>query len=77
VVVPTGEPSEEVTATVSEITKRELVAVVPVLVAIVALGIFPQVALDIINPVVGQLQHFVSVVDPTPAVGALTEGIGS
>lgn len=75
--VATGEPSEEVKSTVSEINKRELVAIVPILAAIIALGIFPQAALKIINPAVGELQKYVSVVDPTPAVGALTEGSGS
>ncbi len=73
----TGEPSEEVKSTVTEINKRELVAVVPALALIVALGVFPQAALKIINPAVKQVQKYVSVVDPAPAVGAATQGNGS
>ena len=64
--VITGEPSDEVTGTVSEISTRELIAVAPILAAIIALGVFPQVALNIIKPVVTQVQTTVGVTDPIP-----------
>lgn len=60
----TGEPSAEVTATVSEITRRELIAVVPLIALIVALGVFPQAALKYLNPTVSQVQQYVGVTDP-------------
>ena len=67
----TGEPSDEVSATVSEISKRELLAVGPLLALIIALGVFPQVVLNIINPTVATAQQYVSVTDP------VTGGSGS
>ena len=67
----TGEPGDEVGATVSEITNRELVAVTPLLAVIIALGVLPQVALNIINPTVATAQQYVSVTDP------VTGGSGS
>jgi NADH-quinone oxidoreductase subunit M len=67
----TGEPSAEVASTVSEISRRELIAVVPLIALIVALGVFPQAALKYINPTVTQVQQSVGARDPT------TGGIGS
>ena len=60
----TGEPGEEVRATVSEATPRELAAVAPLIAVIIALGVFPQVALSLINPTVATVQQYVSVTDP-------------
>ena len=71
----TGEPSSEVTETVKEINKRELAAVAPLIAAIIALGIFPQYALNYINKSALQVQSTVSVTDPSAQVGA--EGSGS
>lgn len=73
--VVTGEPSEEVSSTVSELTGRETVAIAPILALIVILGIVPQVALNIINPTVSTIQESVSVTDPQ--VVAPAEGSGS
>ena len=67
----TGEPGDEVRATVSEVTPRELVAVAPLIAAIIALGVFPQAALSLINPTVASVQNSVSVTDPA------TGGTGS
>ena len=53
--VVTGEPSQEVRDTVSEISGRELVAIAPIIALIIALGVFPQAALRIINPAVQQV----------------------
>ena len=71
----TGLPSKEVEETVNEISKRELVAVVPLLAIIIALGFVPQVALNVINPAVEQVQTYVGVTDPEAAV--TIEGSGS
>lgn len=75
----TGEPSQEVSSTVNEISKRELVAIVPIIAIIIAFGLFPQGLLNIINPTTKQVQSNVQVVDPAPAVQGLasTEGSGS
>ena len=48
----TGEPSEEVANTVTEITTREKIAIIPVAAIIIALGVVPQVVLDLVNPTV-------------------------
>ena len=53
--VVTGEPSQEVRDTVTEISVRELVAIGPIIALIIALGVFPQAALRIINPAVQQV----------------------
>ena len=71
----TGEPSTEVTETVTEITKRELAAIVPILAIIIGLGIFPQVALKVINPTINQIQTHVGSFDPV--VQTTTSGSGS
>ena len=71
----TGVPSEEVEETVTEISRRELIAIAPVLAIIIALGFAPQFALNLINPAVEQIQTYVGVVDPESAVNL--EGSGS
>jgi NADH-quinone oxidoreductase subunit M len=71
----TGVPSKEVEETVTEISRRELVAVAPILAIIIALGFVPQVALNVINPAVEQVQTYVGVTDPQAAV--VIEGSGS
>jgi NADH-quinone oxidoreductase subunit M len=64
----TGEPSKEVEETVTEISRRELIAVAPILAIIIALGFVPQVALNVINPAVEQVQTYVGVTDPQAVV---------
>jgi NADH-quinone oxidoreductase subunit M len=71
----TGVPSKEVEETVTEISKRELIAVAPLLAIMIVLGFVPQVALNVINPAVEQVQKFVGVTDPEAAV--VIEGSGS
>ncbi|NBV89861.1 MAG: NADH-quinone oxidoreductase subunit M [Actinobacteria bacterium] len=57
--VITGEPSQEVSETVTEISKRELLAISPIIALIIALGVFPQAALRIINPAVQGVEQVV------------------
>jgi NADH-quinone oxidoreductase subunit M len=64
----TGVPPQEVTETVTEINRRELSAVAPLLVLLIALGFFPQIALDAINPAVQQIQEYVGFSDPQAPV---------
>ena len=73
----TGVPSAEVSSTVKEVNRRELLAVVPILAIIIALGLLPQVALKIINPAVAQVQTYVGVSDPTSEVPTSMPGSGS
>jgi len=68
--VITGEPSQEVTDTVTEISRRELIAIGPIIAIIIALGLFPQVALRIINPSVALVQEYVDVTDSASQVGS-------
>jgi NADH-quinone oxidoreductase subunit M len=71
----TGVPSKEVAETVTEISKRELIAVAPLLAIMIVLGFVPQVALNVINPAVEQVQKYVGVTDPEASV--VIEGSGS
>ena len=64
----TGVPSKEITETVTEINRRELTAVVPLLALLIGLGFFPQVALNVINPAVQQVQEYVGFSDPQAVV---------
>ena len=65
----TGEPSAEVASTVTEISKRELAAIAPVIAIIIALGFVPQMLLNVINPTVDKTMQVVAVADPEPANG--------
>ena len=47
---------------------RELAALVPLLVLVVALGFFPKPLLNVINPAVGHTLQDVSQTDPAPTV---------
>ena len=67
----TGEPAEEIKQTMTEINKRELVAISPLIAVIIALGFVPQVALNVINPAVSQVQDYVDVTDSQPAVNSV------
>ena len=69
----TGEPSEAVATTVTEINKRELAAIAPVLAVIIALGFVPQALLDVINPTVDKTMQVVAVADPKPAIEGTNE----
>jgi NADH-quinone oxidoreductase subunit M len=68
----TGEPSSEVRSTVHEITGRELAAVTPLIALIITLGFVPQLALNVINPAVDQVQIYLEVEDLPPAIGDVT-----
>jgi NADH-quinone oxidoreductase subunit M len=52
----------------TDLRGREVLALAPVVAIIIALGVFPQVALDIINPSVEQTMTVVGSADPAPAI---------
>jgi NADH-quinone oxidoreductase subunit M len=63
----TGPVGEGVTG-MADLRGREVLAIVPVLAIIVALGFFPQPVLEVINPSVDQTMTLVGSTDPVPAV---------
>ncbi|HEX6888996.1 MAG TPA: NADH-quinone oxidoreductase subunit M [Candidatus Nanopelagicales bacterium] len=63
----TGPVRDEV-AGMRDLRGREVLAIAPVIAIILALGFFPQVALDVINPSVDQTMTAVGSTDPVPAI---------
>ncbi len=61
-------PVREGVAGMSDLRGREVMAIAPVLAIIIALGVFPNSLLDIINPSVDQTMSVVGSSDPAPAV---------
>ncbi|HZB33378.1 MAG TPA: NADH-quinone oxidoreductase subunit M [Streptosporangiaceae bacterium] len=61
-------PTAEKVAAMPDLSRREVVAVAPVVALIVALGFFPQPLLDVINPSVRQTLSRVQMQDPQPTV---------
>nr|WP_232524663.1 NADH-quinone oxidoreductase subunit M [Nocardioides mangrovicus] len=66
-------PERPVTAGISDLGVREVVAVAPLLLLIVVLGFYPKPVLSVLNPTVKDTLAHVGVSDPTPAVA---EGSG-
>ena len=52
-----------------DLNKREIVAIAPVIAAIIALGFYPKPALDIINPAAAATIEKAGISDPAPLVG--------
>ncbi len=63
-------PVKEGCEDVKDLTGREIVAVSPLVVLILALGVFPAPALNVINPAVTQTLAAVGVMDPSVGVGS-------
>jgi len=66
-------PTAESVATMPDLRPRELLAVVPLIALIIAMGIYPKPVLDVINPAVKATMSQVGAVDPTPAHPAAAE----
>jgi NADH-quinone oxidoreductase subunit M len=66
--VATGEPRGRVTGTFAELTRRETVAMVPILGLTIALGVFPQTLVAVIEPTVATTLEEVGEADPPPDV---------
>ena len=70
----TGPTPEVVTEKVHDLRGREVLAIAPLLVVIIALGFYPKPVLDVINPAVDRVMHAVGATDPAPSVAPVAEG---
>ena len=56
--------------TVTDLRPRELIVVTPLIVLLLVLGIYPKLALDVINPAVTHTLNSIHQPDPAPTLGA-------
>ncbi|MDA8435073.1 MAG: NADH-quinone oxidoreductase subunit M [Actinomycetales bacterium] len=70
----TGPTPDVVTEKVHDLRGREVLAIAPLLVVIVALGFYPKPVLDVVNPAVDRVMHAVGATDPAPQVAPVAEG---
>jgi NADH-quinone oxidoreductase subunit M len=70
----TGPTPDVVAEKVHDLRGREVLAIAPLLVVIIALGFYPQPVLDVVNPAVDRVMHAVGATDPAPAVAPVAEG---
>jgi NADH-quinone oxidoreductase subunit M len=61
-------PVADSVARMPDLRGREVFAIAPVLAIIIALGLFPNTLLDIINPSIDQTMSVVGSTDPAPAI---------
>jgi NADH-quinone oxidoreductase subunit M len=71
----TGPTPAVVEEKVHDLRGREILALAPLLVVILALGFYPKPVLDVVNPAVDRVMHAVNATDPAPAVAPVAEGI--
>jgi NADH-quinone oxidoreductase subunit M len=67
-------PAPESAAGTPDMTAREAWVVAPLIVAIIGLGIFPKLVLDVVDPAVQHTMTQVGVTDPAPRVPPAAEG---
>ncbi len=67
-------PTAEAVVGMADLRLRELLAVVPLVALIIAMGIYPKPVLDVINPAVKATMSQVGSVDPAPAHPAAENG---
>jgi len=70
----TGPTPAVVTEKVHDLRGREMLAIAPLLVVIIALGFYPKPVLDVVNPAVDRVMHAVGATDPAPQVAPVAEG---
>ena len=70
----TGPTPQVVTEKVHDLRGREVLAIAPLLVVIIALGFYPKPVLDVVNPAVDRVMHAVGATDPAPQVAPVAEG---
>ncbi len=70
----TGPTPDVVREKVFDLSGREVLAIAPLLVVIVALGFYPKPVLDVVNPAVARVMHAVNATDPPPQVAPVAEG---
>jgi NADH-quinone oxidoreductase subunit M len=61
-----GGPVAEDNARLRDLIPRELAVVTPLIALLLVLGVYPKVALDVINPAVGHTLTTIDQPDPTP-----------
>jgi NADH-quinone oxidoreductase subunit M len=66
-------PVAESVATMTDLRPRELLAVVPLVALIIAMGVYPKPVLDVINPAVRTTMTQVHATDPVPAHPAVAQ----
>jgi len=66
-------PVADSVATMPDLRPRELLAVVPLVALIIAMGVYPKPVLDLINPAVKSTMSQVHATDPVPAVPAVAQ----
>ena len=66
-------PTQESVKAMPDLRPRELVAIAPLVVLILGLGLFPKPATDIISPAVDETMKQVGVTDPAPRVPTASE----
>jgi NADH-quinone oxidoreductase subunit M len=71
--VATGEPRGPVASGFRDLSKRESTAIIPILGLTIALGVFPQVLVSVIEPAVQVTLEQVDATDPEPAVAPVAE----
>jgi NADH-quinone oxidoreductase subunit M len=67
-------PVRDTTKGLPDLRVREIVALAPLLLLIVVLGLYPKPVLDTLNPTVDSILEHVGVSDPEPTVAADAEG---
>src|SRR5579863_10431342 len=66
-------PVAESVSAMPDLKPRELLAVVPLVALIVAMGVYPKPVLDVINPAVNSTMSQVHATDPVPAHPAVAQ----
>jgi NADH-quinone oxidoreductase subunit M len=67
-------PVADSVAGISDVNVREILAVAPLIIIVIVLGLYPKPALDAINPTVADLQQQIGVSDPEPTVPIIVRG---
>jgi NADH-quinone oxidoreductase subunit M len=66
-------PTAESVSAMPDLRPRELLAVVPLVALIIAMGVYPKPVLDVINPAVKSTMSQVGATDPVPAHPAVAQ----
>jgi NADH-quinone oxidoreductase subunit M len=70
-------PTVDGVSAMPDLKARELLAVVPLIALIIAMGVYPKPVLDVINPAVKATMSQVGSTDPVPAVNPAAAQKGS
>lgn len=61
---------------ITDLKAREVLAVAPMLILIIAMGVYPKPVLDVINPAVDRVMISIGATDPPPTVPGITAAQG-